>query len=337
MALPSISDLKLWVGTLLTKNEWDFNFTKIVSWFSDGTADLVVNSITSENGIDLNGSRLTNVGAATSGTDAVNLDTAQSLLNQTSYYTLFSVASGKEDASGNAAFLQKDSDTQVTILAGNTNPDLVLCQSDGTVETLTSNVVLTVDTHDDTYYIIKEKGQTPVIISGNFRIGKVLPSSDLYAGDYFLDNSTVPFKGYKYDSLSGWVETPFCYLGKVKKTSGTATVTPVQYDDNGYNLNVYNAKFFPDYSRNISISNGDAMEYDGLLILKGTLGSAGSNATGIKVSINSVEIAYSYGDGLGYTISLLVSKNDVISWTYNSAGSPLHSGETFKLYPLKGV
>lgn len=252
MALPSISDLKLWVGNLLTKNEWNYNFTKIVSWFSDGTADLVVHSITAENGIDLNGSRLTNVGAATSGTDAVNLDTAQSLLNQTSYYTSFSVASGKEDSSGNSAFLRKDSNTQVTILAGNTNPDLVICQSDGTVETLTSNVVLTVGASDDTYYIIKEKGQTPIITSGSFGIGKVLPSSSLNAGDYFLDNSTVPFKGYKYNSLSGWVETAFCYLGKVEKTSGTATVTAVRYDDNSYNLNVYNAKIFPDYA------NGEA-------------------------------------------------------------------------------
>lgn len=241
MAKPSISDLKFWVGTLFTKNEWDYNFSKIVSWFADGTADLVVNSITSENGIDLNGSRLTNVGAATTGTDAVNLDTAQTLLNKTSYFDLFSVSSGKEDASGNSAFLQKDSDTQVTVLAGNVNPDLTLCQSDGTVETLTSNTVLTVGAGDDTYYIIKEKGEDVIITSGNFGVGKVLPSSDMAAGDYFLDNSTVPFKGYKYDSLSGWVETAFCYLGKVEKSSGTATVYPVSFDDNGYNLNIYNA------------------------------------------------------------------------------------------------
>lgn len=241
MAKPSISDLKFWVGTLFTKNEWDYNFSKIVGWFSDGSADLVVNTITTENGIDLNGSRLTNVGAATSGTDAVNLDTAETLLLRSSYYDLFTVCSGKEDASGNSAYLQKDSDTQVTILAGNVNPDLTVCQSDGTVETLTSNTVLTVGAADDTYYIIKEKGEDPIITSANFGIGKALPSSDIGAGDYFLDNSSIPFKGYKYDAVEGWVLTPFCYMGTVEKVSGSATVSTPKYDDNSYNLNVYNA------------------------------------------------------------------------------------------------
>ena len=319
MALPSISDLKLWAGSLLTKNEWDYNFTKIVSWFADGAADLVVNSITSENGIDLNGSRLTNVGAATSGTDAVNLDTAQTLLNRSSFYDLFTVCSGKEDASGNAAFLQKDSDTQVTILAGNVSPDLTICQSDGTIETLTSNTVLTVGAADDTYYIVKEKGENPVITSGNVGVGKVLPTSDIAAGDYFLDNSTIPFKAYKYDSVSGWVETPFCLLGTVVKESGTATVTPVKFDDNQYNLNVYNAKLLgsPDFSSGISVNSFPyTFTSDGWVRLFIGVGATGNQGES-TFYINNISVrSFNAGNaGVSDDCWLPVKKGDVLTYS----------------------
>lgn len=334
MALPSISDLKLWVGTLLTKNEWDYNFTKIANWFSDGSADLVVNSVKAENGIDLDGARLTNVGAATSGTDAVNLDTAQSLLNQTSYYDLFTVASGKEDSSGNSAFLQKDSDTQVTVLAGNTNPDLVLCQSDGTVETLTSNTVLTVAAGDGIYNIVKEKGQTPVITSGKVTIGKVLPTSDITAGDYFLDNSSIPFKAYKYDAQDGWVETPFCLLGTVVKTSGTVTAYPVQFDDNGYNYNAHNLILAFDYTHGIPLTNGTTYtaSQEGIVSIKGQ--RQGSVGLQVEVYVDGTLISQ-YFD----------SNNDqkgAVLWAY------VAKGQTYKVicnttpdysyfYPMKGA
>ena len=318
MAKPSLSDLKFWVGTLFTKNEWDYNFSKIVGWFSDGSADLVVNTITTENGIDLNGSRLTNVGAATSGTDAVNLDTAETLLLKSSYYDLFTVCSGKEDSSGNSAYLQKDSDTQVTILAGNVNPDLTLCQSDGTVETLTSNTVLTVGSSDDTYYIIKEKGEDPIITSANFGIGKALPTSDIGAGDYFLDNSSIPFKAYKYDAVEGWVLTPFCYLGKVEKSSGTATVTPVSFDDNKYNLNVYNmGSIMPDYAHGVAKSIGvtyTASE-DGWLGVAIT----GQRSTGY-LYINGISVAHFYHDD---------DENRGASW---SGIIPIAKGNTYIAY-----
>ena len=115
MALPSITDLKFWVGQLFTKDDWDYNFSKIVSWFADGNADIIVNSIKASNGIDMDGSQFKNLKPATSGDQAVNLDQATTLLNRTSYFYPFSVASGKVDSNGNAAYLQKDSDTQVTV------------------------------------------------------------------------------------------------------------------------------------------------------------------------------------------------------------------------------
>lgn len=257
MALPSINDLKMWVGTLFTKDDWDFNFSKIVSWLSDGNGDLVVNSVKTTNGLDMDGSQITNLGEATTGTQPVTLDQATTLLNRTSYYYPFSPASGKVDSNGDAAYLQKDSDTQVTVLAGNVNPDLVCIQSDGTVESVTSDTILTVPATDGTYYIIKEKGQTITLTTGSanqITIGKNLPSSQ-NTGDYFLNNSVVPFVGYKY-GLSGWEETPFCYLGYVTVSSGTATVTTFDYNNNYFDINIKNLDMLmPDYSAGISWSN----------------------------------------------------------------------------------
>ena len=231
MALPSITDLKLWVGTLFTKDDWDYNFSQIVSWFADGTSDIVVNSVKATNGIDMDGSTLSNLGAATTGSEAVNLDQALTLLNRTSYYYPFTIASGKVNSNGNAAYLQKDSDTQVTVLAGNVNPDLVCIQSDGTVESVTSNTVLTIPATNGTYHIIKEKGEAIKNTTGSANkvtISKTFPSSQ-NTGDYFLDNSVIPYKGYKYGS-SGWDEVDFCYLGYVTVSSGTATVVQFAYN-----------------------------------------------------------------------------------------------------------
>ena len=238
MAVPIITALKMWAGTLFTKDDWDFNFSQIVSWLADGNADLVVNTIKTTNGIDLDGAQISNLGAATTGSQAITLDQANTILNRSSYYYPFSVASGKVDSNGDAAYLQKDSDTQVTVLAGNVNPDLVCIMSDGTIESVTSNTVLTVPGTDGTYHIIKEKEEAITITAGSsglVTVGKAFPSTS-NIGDYFLDNSVVPFVGYKY-TTSGWTETPFCWLGDVTVSSGTATVKQFPYNDNRYDVN----------------------------------------------------------------------------------------------------
>ena len=131
MAVPIITALKLWAGTLFTKDDWDYNFSQIVSWLADGTSDIIVNSVKATNGIDMDGGQISNLGAATTGSQAITLDQANTILNRSSYYYPFSVASGKVDSNGDAAYLQKVSDSQLTVLAGNMNPDLVCVSSDG--------------------------------------------------------------------------------------------------------------------------------------------------------------------------------------------------------------
>lgn len=237
MAVPSITDLKMWVGTLFTKDDWDFNFSKIVEWLSGGSGDLVVNSIKATNGLDMDGGQISNLGAATTGSQAVTLDQANTLLNRTSYYYPFSVASGKVDSEGKAAYLQ-NTDSQVTVLAGNVNPDLVCIMTDGTIESVTSNTVLAIPSTDGTYHIIKEKGQ-PILItagsSGQVTVGQKPPTNH-NVGDYFCDNSVVPFKGYKY-TANGREATEFCWLGDVTVSSGTATINQFPYNENYFDVN----------------------------------------------------------------------------------------------------
>lgn len=331
MALPSIADLKMWVGTLLTKDDWNYNFSQLVSWLADGTSDIVVNSIKSENGIDLDGSQLSNVGTATEGSQAVNLDQALTILNRTSYYYPFSVASGKVDNDGNAAYLQKDSDTQVTVLGGNVNPDLVCISSDGTVESVTSNTVLTVPVTDGTYHIIKEKGAAISITSGSANkvsIGKAFPSSQ-NTGDYFLDNSTVPFKGYKYTS-GGWEDCDFCWLGDVAVSSGTATVTTFAYNDNRFDVNIKSLDLLmPDFSTGVSktINTDYVADVSGWVTIRSTSNTVNSG----YLVIDGVDVCGQGGisDAAGsWTFTAFIGKGS----TYKATGNIT----SFVFYKCKG-
>lgn len=229
MSVPKLSDLRTWDGTQFTNDDYDYNSETIVNWLANGNADLVVNSVTANNGLDVQDARITSVAPATSGTDAVNLDQVTSLLTTSNPYQPFSIASGKVNATGYAAYLQKDSDTQLTILAGNTNPDLVVVQSDGTIETLTDDVVLTISVSDGTYTIVKEKGEAPVLTSGTVSEGIVFPSAPS-DGDYFLLTSVKPYAGYKYASVGGWGAQEFVKMGVATVSSGTATLKTYNYN-----------------------------------------------------------------------------------------------------------
>lgn len=339
MAIPSITDLKMWVGTLFTKDDWDFNFSKIVSWLSDGSGDLVVNSLKATNGLDMDGAQISNLGTATTGSQAVTLDQALTILNRTSYYYPFSVASGKVDSNGNAAYLQKDSDTQVTVLAGNVNPDLVCVLSDGTIESVTSNTVLTVPATDGTYYIIKEKEQSITITNGSANVvtvAKKFPSTQ-NIGDYFLDNSISPFKGYKY-TANGWEETPFCYLGYVTVSGGAASVTEFAYNNNKFDVNINSLELItPDYSAGIDIrsqvnSGGYTAQMAGVVVARSSYNSSAYNCE-LKVNGQTVGFNYIGGTyGAGGAAYAIVGSNDVITQSYL-----YHTWDYITFYPMKGV
>lgn len=72
MALPNISDLKTYIGGLLTNVEWDFNCNKIISFLTSGTWDTSFNSWAANSNCDMQNSKIINLGTPTSAGDAAN-------------------------------------------------------------------------------------------------------------------------------------------------------------------------------------------------------------------------------------------------------------------------
>lgn len=70
MAIPSINDLTKYTVSKLLGASWNANFTKIVNWFTDGTADISVKTLTTGGSATIGGSlsiagSLTIAGAST--------------------------------------------------------------------------------------------------------------------------------------------------------------------------------------------------------------------------------------------------------------------------------
>lgn len=55
MAIPAISNLIRYINRKLTGSNWNTNLQKIVNWFSDGTTDFNINSLTTANDITVGG------------------------------------------------------------------------------------------------------------------------------------------------------------------------------------------------------------------------------------------------------------------------------------------
>ena len=343
MAVPAITALKMWVGSILTKDDWNFNFNQIVEWLSGGSSDLIVNSIKTENGLDLDGSKISNVGVAVSGTDAINLDQAETLLNRAGAYYPFSVASGKVDSNGESDYLSVSND-EITVLAGGVNPDLVCIQSDGTIESVTSNTILTKPGSDGTYNIIKEKGQAITLTAGSITQGREKPASPSI-GDYYCDDSVVPFKGWKCKT-AGWdEEQEFCYLGTVTVSSGVATVKTVRYNNNGFDVNKQSTSLLTfDLDNKIQVSSGQVsteQSYtcpdDGYILYKNVLGSASTDNG--YIALNGENVVFMKASATSYASSgngsFLVNKGDVITYKLPYSGNT--SDSTIDFVPMKGL
>lgn len=67
-----MSDVKTYIGALLTNVEWDFNLNKIINFLTSGTWDIAINSWTATSNCNMLNSRITNVGTPTAAGDAVN-------------------------------------------------------------------------------------------------------------------------------------------------------------------------------------------------------------------------------------------------------------------------
>jgi hypothetical protein len=157
-------------------------------------------------------------------------DDYKSNLESTLYkdlYVPYSVASGKQDTDGFANFILKNSNSQITILAGGSSPNLIICYPDGVIEQISVDTVIGSGlTADNKYFIVKEKGSSITIKTQSITEDIKQPQSP-NTGDYWLNIGIRPYKPFKYDG-SIWIETQFVKLGEVTKTNGTLGI-PLSY------------------------------------------------------------------------------------------------------------
>ena len=70
MAIPSLTDLNLYVGTLLNNIDWNKNWSKLISYLTDGTGEFTFKSFTCNTASSMGGAKITTLGTPTVSTDA---------------------------------------------------------------------------------------------------------------------------------------------------------------------------------------------------------------------------------------------------------------------------
>lgn len=72
MSIPSLSDLVTFVGTSISGNNWNTNWSKLVNWLTDTTANLSFGSFNVTSNSSMGGAKITNLANPTSTLDAAN-------------------------------------------------------------------------------------------------------------------------------------------------------------------------------------------------------------------------------------------------------------------------
>jgi hypothetical protein len=114
MAIPSLSDLNFYIGTLLNNNDWNKNWTKLISYLTDGTGEFTYKSFTVNSASSMGGAKLTNLGTPTTSTDGATkgyVDTVSLPRNYIAGYTL----------SNNVSVPNTDIDIAIGICQNSTN------------------------------------------------------------------------------------------------------------------------------------------------------------------------------------------------------------------------
>jgi len=265
MALPTLSDITLYVNKVLTGKDWNKNFQAILKWFTDGTTDIKVKSID----IPATGN-ITNAGTLVqSGTSQFTADvaitgnltasgniTADKFIGDGSLltnlvvsglanYTPFTVNSGNVDANGNGDILDFDAGTAniLTFKVGTPNANLIATRADSITFTLTEiSDVDVASLTNGTYTICVLKDVIIPEVCGTVYYSKIAPLAP-QQNDVWLDISGELIKSYKYDT---GVFVPYngVPIGTVTVNTGVCTaVTTIRYNYNGYNVNKKNDSF----------------------------------------------------------------------------------------------
>ena len=229
MTIPSITDLKSYIGRKLTEVEWDFNLAKIISYLTSGLYDFTINSLTLNSNLDMDDLKIINLADPENDQDAVNYRTFNNI-ELPVINTTYTVRSGLVDSNGFANIIAPNDNSSVTVTAGGANPNIVISHCDGSQEIMDEDVDIENITSDGTWIFVKEKGVATPVFSANVTADSVEPTSPT-DGDYWCDISVNPYIPYKRVSGS-WAITQFVPLGLAPRSEGIMG-TPVSYAFNG--------------------------------------------------------------------------------------------------------
>jgi len=262
MALPTLSDITLYVNKVLTGKDWNKNFQAILKWFTDGTTDIKVKSIDiPATGNITNAGTLVQSGASQFGADVAitgNLTasgniTADKFIGDGSLltnlvasglanYTPFTVNSGNVDANGDGEILSFEVSTPKTLnfKVGTPFANLIATRADSITFTLTEiSDVDVASLTNGTYTICVLKDVIIPEVCGTVYYSKIAPLAP-QQNDVWLDISGELIKSYKYDT---GVFVPYngVPIGTVTVNTGVCTaVTTIRFNYNGYNVNKKN-------------------------------------------------------------------------------------------------
>lgn len=303
MAIPNISDYITWTGTPFINDDWDSNFQTTVNHLADGTSDLVVNTVTANNGFDAQNSKITNVADGTESSDGINYGQLLDSTSQASAFVVYAVNSATRDSNGYANFINKVSDTEISF---DLTENIEITYPDGTRDVLSTLNNITGISTDGTYIIYYTKGGGAVAQASTFTFteGYTFPSSPA-VNDVHLDISSKAFKQYQYNG-SSWdlLTNQIVKLGQAIRTGGTLG-TPVSYALNGLFIETQAIVANGTYT----INHNSGYRFENLTITKDCLDS-----TNVFVKNVSFIATASAGIERGYS-TRLTSTDDLISLT----------------------
>ena len=90
MSIPNISNLVVYTDTPLDDGDWLANWTQDVNWLTDGTADLTINSLTTNAGVNVKGN-VTFSGTNSTGSGSAALGANCPAITATAPYTWIKV------------------------------------------------------------------------------------------------------------------------------------------------------------------------------------------------------------------------------------------------------
>jgi len=271
MAIPTISDLVLYVNKKLTGNDWNTNWRKLINWLTDGKTDIKVKSleISAEGGLINNGSvqqsgnlsidgNITASGNITISGTGIFTGNGSGLYNLTAAkmfpYVPWCINSGNRNVSGDGDLIRVTAITSDDVITGytvdfnvgtGTYGNIGATSASGEHFTITSLTSETISSANTEYFIFVKKGETFVTILENIKFfrQKIAPTGDDVVNNYvWLDTSCESLVCRKYSSTAGeWEEWDYVPMGKIVTTSlSTApTITTFPFNQNEYSVNAY--------------------------------------------------------------------------------------------------